>query len=83
MSKLNLFFGAILALIATAACTSLNARLANKVGCEEKEATVENQVTAPGYSRYHVTCKGKVYVCQMTPFTQTCHEDDGKDDSKK
>jgi hypothetical protein len=64
-------------------CTTLQERLAQRVGCDHKKLIVNNQMHVPAYTEYNFTCEGKHYVCRDAPFYSNCKEDDGKKSSAK
>lgn len=74
MKKLSLFVGMI-AVLFFSGCASLEKKFGQKIGCEEKDVTVERTLMVPAYSQYKVMCKSEQYTCRIAPFSETCSKE--------
>jgi len=69
--KKILLFAAVL--FAGSACTTLEERLAKRVGCNHERLAVHFKMNVPAYSQYEFICEGKKWTCRDAPFVETCN----------
>jgi len=65
-------------------CTTLEQRLAKRVGCDDTKLSVAKDWQVPGaYRQYEFTCENQKWTCRDAPFVKTCNKGWHRDQKKK